>query len=236
MVSAWLVPKARDVEPPYQSLVTQPIENHTKKPKLSEPTRVTLSFGGVDFCLSPSDSILNGDEGGENGQPLFSISKSKEGMKIYLSKFSGSLTVSSALPSVETTSPETNRYPQRNTIDEDVEIGERVSDVKDNVCDNLGNEECGRIDDPSLGLSQLSRNATPSPPSSPEKNEEHKCDEYEEMMNSLPPLNVPLLKSEGILGKDTTVSEPFATQSVAKYELFLFHSYARLVNTSLKHC
>jgi len=57
---------------------------------------VTLSFGGVEFCLSPSVITSMNMGSSTDDPPLFSISKKPHGMQIQMSNFSGTLFVSSS--------------------------------------------------------------------------------------------------------------------------------------------
>ena len=124
-------------------------------------TSVTLSFGGVNFCLSPSDvACPNMGKSICDEAPLFSIAKKANGIQVNMSNFSGTLFVFS-----------NNEERLQNAIEDVVDKEKRL--------------ESDPFTYSQKSITSRYTSATPSPPGSPHDKK------LQQMVDAMPAMIVP---------------------------------------------
>jgi len=175
---------------------------------LPDEASVTLSFGGVNFCLSPSEMMGNNHEKSLDGTSLFSISRSGKGMKIQLNNFSGTLLVSSAKDvHIMSTQQDVQTPPSTDSND---------FSANTNHNNTVQEEEDEKLLREKSQMSQPQRSATPSPPK-PDRDRDLK-----EMVNSMPVLPVPTFNPYLTIPDRATPKVSFALHSNC-IQLFVIH-------------
>ena len=188
---------------------TVPRESFQAAENTKDETSVTLSFGGVDFCLAPAE--LMGTQTFHNDEPLFSITRTGKGMKIQLTNFSGTLSVSSSPPKLQQTSQEiTFPHSSQSIVEED---GLQV-----NQNQNRGSNPSSPFRASQVSYQGHRASATPSPPKSPNANHDP---QLKEMVSSMPALTVP---SFTFFPRNMTpkVSWPFSNRIFETVKLRIF--------------